>query len=193
MNTTSFSRMACAAAGAVACGATALVLMAGQAQAANFSKDVYKAAKQELDTLYDGQKKACNAQSGNAKDVCEATAKGQEKVAMAQLSFNQSGSARDETKLHEAQYSARHDIAKEKCDDLSGNAKDVCVKAADGERDKAKADLKLVKKVGAATEDAMEAHTKADYKVAIEKCDAQSGQAKDVCTASAKARFNVRW
>ena len=57
MTHTPLSRIARAA----ACGATALVLMAGQAQAANFSKDVYKAAKQELDILYDGQKKACSA------------------------------------------------------------------------------------------------------------------------------------
>lgn len=189
MNPTTVSRIARAA----ACGATALVLMAGQAQAANFSKDVYKAAKQELETLYDGQKKACSSQSGNAKDLCEVTAKAQEKVAMAQLAFNQSGAARDEAKLYEVRYVARHDIAKEKCDDLSGNAKDVCVKAADGERDKAKADLKLAKKVSSAAEDAMETHLKADYKLAIEKCDAMTGQAKDVCTASAKARYNVRW
>lgn len=178
---------------AAAAAAAALMLMAGQAQAANFSKEVYKAAKQELETLYDGQKKACNNLSGNAKDVCEATAKGQEKIAMAQLEYNHSGLARDEMKLYETQVAARHDIAKEKCDDLSGNAKDVCVKAADGERDKAKADLKMAKKVSAAAEDAMEAHVKADYKLAIEKCDGLSGQAKDVCTASAKARYNVRW
>lgn len=189
MNTASLSRMARAA----ACGVTAVLLMAGQAHAANFSAEVYKAAKQELETLYDGQKKACNAQAGNAKDMCEATAKGQEKVAMAQLAFNQTGSARDESKLHEAQYTARHDIAKEKCDALSGNAKDVCVKVADGERDKAKADLKLSKKVSVAAEDAIQTHLQADYKLAMEKCDAQSGQAKEVCTASAKARYNVRW
>lgn len=176
-----------------ACGAASMLLLAAQAQANNFSPAVYKASKDELVALYKAQKKACDSQSGNAKDVCVETAKGQEKVALAQLEYNYTGSARDEARLYEAQYKAHYEIAKEKCDDATGNDKDVCIKAAKGERDKAKADLTLAKKVTVATEDALEAHVKADYKLAREKCDALSGDAKDVCVSSAKARFNVRW
>ncbi|MDT7835042.1 hypothetical protein [Aquabacterium sp. OR-4] len=184
-NTRRFSRLAATA-------AASLLLLAGQAHAANLSKEVYKGAKADLETMYQAQKKACDAHSGNAKDVCVETAKGQEKVALAQLEYNYSGSARDEAKLYQARADAVYEIAKEKCDDATGNDKDVCNKTAKGEHDKAKADLKLAKKVSAATEDALEAHVKADYKVAREKCDALSGDAKDVCTASAKARFNLR-
>lgn len=178
---------------AATAAATALLLLAGQAHATNFSKPVYKAAKEDLNVMYKAQKKACDSQTGNAKDVCVEVAKGQEKVAMAQLEYNYTGTAKDELKLYEAQYTANYNIAKEKCDDATGNDKDVCVKTAKGERDKAKADVKLAKKVTVATEDALEAHAKADYKVAREKCDALSGDAKDACVASAKARFNVRW
>lgn len=176
-----------------ACGGAALLMLATQAHATNFSKDVYKGAKDDLHAMYKAQKDACDSQSGNAKDICVETAKGREKVALAQLEYNYTGASRDELKLYEAQYQANYEIAKEKCDDASGNDKDVCVKAAKGERDKAKADVKLAKKVTAATEDAMEAHVKADYKVAREKCDALSGNPKDVCVASAKARYNLRW
>jgi hypothetical protein len=35
-----------------------------------------------------------------------------------------------------------YDVAKEKCDDLSGNAKDVCVKDAKAAQAKAKAEAK---------------------------------------------------
>ena len=108
-----------------ACGAASLLLLAGQAQANNFSKAVYKASKDELVALYKAQKKACDSQSGNAKDVCVEAAKGQEKVALAQLEYNYTGSARDEAKLYEAQYKAHYEIAKEKCDDVTGNDKDV--------------------------------------------------------------------
>lgn len=175
------------------CAAAALMLLATQAQASNFSKDVYKAAKADLQAMYKAQAKGCDSRSGNAKDVCVETAKGQEKVALAQLEFNYTGTASDELKLYEAQYKASYEIAKEKCDDAKGNDKDVCVKSAKGERDKAEADVKLAKKVTAATEDALEAHVKADFKVAREKCDALSGDAKDVCVASAKARYNLHW
>ena len=41
----------------------------------------------------------------------------------------------------------------------------------------------------AAENDAIEAKLKADYKVASERCDALSGDAKDSCQASAKARY----
>lgn len=186
MSTSRFTHLA-------SCAATSLLLLATQAHATNFSKDVYKGAKDDLHAMYKAQKQACDSQSGNAKDVCVEIAKGQEQVALAQLEYNYTGSSRDELKLYETQYKAGYEIAKEKCDDAKGNDKDVCIKTAKGERDKAKADVKLAKKVTAATEDALEAHVKADYKVAREKCDALSGDAKDVCVASAKARFNVRW
>lgn len=174
--------------------ALSLGLSAGAAQAAaNFSKTAYNGAKDELKTLYKSQRESCSSMSGNAKDVCIEEAKGREKIAMAQLDYNYESTDRHWAKLYEAQYTARYDIAKEKCDDQKGNDKDVCVQAAKSERDKAKADLKMSKKVVGASEDALEAHAKADYKLAREKCDSLSGDAKDSCVASAKARFNVGW
>ena len=38
---------------------------------------------------------------------------------------------------------ATYDVAKEKCDELSGNSKDVCVKEANAALVKAKADAKV--------------------------------------------------
>ena len=40
---------------------------------------------------------------------------------------------------------AEYDVAKEKCDDLAGNAKDVCVKDAKAAREKAKTSAKSMK------------------------------------------------
>ena len=45
-------------------------------------------------------------------------------------------------------------VAKERCDDLSGNPKDVCVKEAKAAEVKAKADAKLGKEIGEARKDA---------------------------------------
>jgi hypothetical protein len=91
-------------------------------------------------------------------------------------------------------------VAKQKCDDLAGNPKDVCAKEASAVLVKAKADAK-VDRVAADTErdaatkqadarkDATEAKRNADYKVAIEKCDALAGSAKDACTSNAKVQY----
>jgi hypothetical protein len=38
-----------------------------------------------------------------------------------------------------------YDVAKEKCDDMSGDAKNACVKQAKDQHDSAKADIKRMK------------------------------------------------
>lgn len=80
------------------------------------------------------------------------------------------------------QIKAQYDAAKERCDALSGNEKDVCEEKAKADRDKSEADL-----------DAAKEKAKADYKVAKEKCDAMSGDAKDACMDAAKAQHKRDW
>lgn len=168
--------------------ALALVGLAGTASA-NLSKPVYTTAKDEVKTMFKAERDKCGSLAGNAKDVCIERAKGQEKVALANLEYQYTGKAKDRNDYLEARYEARYKLAKEMCDDKSGNAKDVCVAEAKAEHDKAKADLKANKAVAEAQSDAHEAKLKADYKVASERCDSLSGDAKDSCQASAKARY----
>jgi hypothetical protein len=80
-------------------------------------------------------------------------------------------------------------VAKEKCDDLAGNTKDVCVKEAKAVEVKALADAKMGQEIGEAKKDAAQDKRDADYKVAVEKCDALSGDAKTSCVATAKTTF----
>jgi predicted ThiF/HesA family dinucleotide-utilizing enzyme len=80
-------------------------------------------------------------------------------------------------------------VAKEKCDDLSGNPKDVCVKEAKAVEVKALADAKMGKKVGEAKVEAVEDKKDANYKVEAEKCDALAGDAKSSCMAAARLKF----
>ena len=174
--------------------ALAALLCLGSAQAAsNFSKATYQGAKAEIKAGYKTDKAACASLKDNAKDICVEQAKAGEKVALAQLEANYSGNPKDEVKLHTARYEARYAVAKEKCDDQSGNAKDVCVQEAKTTRDKAKADAKLTKTVTTAMADDVSTQMKADYKLAREKCDSLTANAKDICVASAKARYNERW
>ena len=107
----------------------------------------YKADKAACDKL-DGNRKACDAMNGNAKDVCVEQAKGKEKVARAELDYKQDASERHRGKVATAKADAQYSVAKEKCDDLTGDQKDVCVKDAKAAKARAEADLKSAKQGG---------------------------------------------
>jgi hypothetical protein len=153
------------------------------------SKADYSAAKDRISADYKADKAACAKFSGNQKDICVEQAKGKEKVARAELTFNDSGKASDANKLSVTKADSVYAVAKEMCDDKGGNDKDVCKTEAKAAHTKALADAKLTKKVGEAKKDAMEDKTEADYKVAAEKCDSLAGDAKAACISAAKARF----
>lgn len=84
--------------------------------------------------------------------------------------------------------SADYKAANEQCKSLAGNPKDICeaqAKAAQKKADAmAEADYKATPKARA---DAAETAADADYDVAKQKCDARTGNDKDVCVKEAKA------
>jgi hypothetical protein len=167
----------------------AALLSLSVAQAATISKDQYKADKTRISADYKADKAACAALSANAKDICVQEAKAKEAVARAELEYGYSGKATDQTKVLMAKAESAYAVAKEKCDDQAGNAKDVCVKEAKAVEVKALADAKLGKKIGEARKEASDDKMDANYKVAVEKCDALAGDAKTGCVAAAKAKF----
>jgi hypothetical protein len=167
----------------------AALLSLSVAQAATISKDQYKADKTRISADYKADKAACAALSANAKDICVQEAKAKETVARAELEYGYSGKATDQTKVLMAKAESAYAVAKEKCDDQAGNAKDVCVKEAKAVEVKALADAKLGKKIGEARKEASDDKMDANYKVAVEKCDALAGDAKTGCVAAAKAKF----
>jgi len=167
---------------------------------APLSKDAYDVAIRNAETQAKMDKDACASRSGNAKDICLAEATGREKVAKAdaEAAYRNTPKAREEARDTKAE--ATYSVSKEKCDDLAGNAKDLCVKEADAVLIKAKADAKVDRVAADASQDASakqaEARQKAetekrdaDYKVAVEKCDVLSGSAKSSCISDAKLRY----
>lgn len=181
------------------------------AMAQSMSKADFKLGKERISVDYKAAKSACASLSGNAKDVCKVDAKGKEKVARAELEAQYEPTVKNHYEVRVAKAEADYALAKEKCDDLAGNPKDVCVKEAKAAQVAAKADAKVQmtntnanakaseksmdarseatsEKTGAAN-DAAKEKQEAAYKVAIEKCDTYSGAAKDTCVAQAKTRF----
>ena len=164
------------------------------------SKEAYDTAVRNAEMQYKIDKDACGPRSGNAKDICLAEASGKEKTAKAdaEAAHKNTPKAREDARIARAE--TIHNVAKEKCDDLSGNAKDVCVKEADATLTKVKADAKVDRVTADTKEDAAMKETDArrqaaadkrdaDYKVAAEKCDALSGSAKSTCISEAKMRY----
>ncbi len=159
------------------------------AQAATMTKDAYKSGKDGISSQYKTDKAACSSMSANAKDICFEQAKAKEKVALAELEFGYTGKPRDGTKVMEVKAKTAYAVAKEKCDDQTGNAKDVCRKEAKAVEVKALADAKMGKQIGEAKAEAATDKRDADYKVAAEKCDALAGDPKTSCVNAAKAKY----
>jgi hypothetical protein len=157
-------------------------------------------AEKNADAQYKIDEQACSSLSGNTKDICAAEAKGKYDVAKAEAeaAYKNTPKARADARVARAQ--ANYNVAKEKCDDLAGNPKDVCVKEANAALVKAKADAKVdrvtadtrkdaTSKQADVRKEANEDKRDAEYKVAIEKCDALAGPAKDACISDAKVQY----
>ena len=180
--------------------AAAIAATLGEPSAAGISKPDYLASKDRIAAEYRSAKAGCEPLSSNAKDVCIAQAKGGEKVAQAELTaaYQPTVKARYDVRLARAE--AGYSVAKEKCDDQPGNAKDVCVMEAQAARTAARADAKANmkttdakvaagKEIAAARKDAASDKRAATYALAKERCNALAGTGKDACLAEAKGLF----
>lgn len=166
-----------------------VLLGCSSAFAANMDKAAYDKSETQINTEYKQDKAACDSLNGNRKDVCQEKAEAKEKVALAELTYNHTGKPADAEKLAKVRADTDYEVAKETCDDGTGNAKDVCMQQAKTNHVKALADIKVSEKSGKAMADAQDEKRDADYKLAAEKCDSLAGDAKDSCVKTAKSRF----
>jgi hypothetical protein len=171
--------------------ACTFAFVGSSAYAATMTKDEYAAAKSRISASEKSDKKACDTLSGNAKDVCEDESEGKAKIAMAELEASYSGKPADMAKVAMVRAEANYEVAKERCDDLAGNPKDVCQQQAKTTLEKAKADAKLTQKTSKAQTEAMDTKREASLKLEVEKCDTLAGDAKSACVASAKTKLGM--
>ena len=195
------------------CTILALGLSLGaMAQAADtMSRAEVKDAKAKIEADYKAALQPCDSLTGNPKKVCKVEAKGNRKTALAALDARNDPTPKHQQQAAEAKAEAAYDLAHQKCQEQTGNAKDVCIKEAKAAEVAAKADAKAQMKTVDATKDANKTITQAankagekvsdarsdaaadkndaQYKVEKEKCDALAGAAKDTCMTQAKTRF----
>ena len=170
------------------------------AMASSMTKYEYKAGKKGIEADYTSMKSGCDPLIANAKDICKAEAKGKENVALAELEAAYKPTAKTRNDVRIAKADANYAVAKEKCDDLAGNTKDVCMKEAKAAHVAAIADAKVQlkttdanqtahEKIADVRKDAAADKRDAEYAVAKEKCDALKSDAKDQCVKEAKSRY----
>ncbi|MBB3117869.1 BON domain-containing protein [Pseudoduganella violacea] len=121
----------------------AMMASASIAVAQNADSSAYKAAHDKATSDYKAAKDRCSdTLSGNAKDVCQEEAKVARARAESDAVAQHKNNKRDLEKAHKKVAEAEYDLAKEKCDDLSGDAKSACVSQAKSVRDTSLASIK---------------------------------------------------
>lgn len=167
------------------------ICLSGSAAAAPTAeaKAAYSHAKDRADADYKAAKARCDAITGNPKDVCKAEANAARVRAREEASALYQNTLKSFTQSRLKIADALYARDKAKCKALTGNDKDVCIKQAKSTLVASQADATADKKAIEARTDARDDKRTAEYKVAIEKCDAFAGAAKDGCVTSAKAQY----
>lgn len=181
----------------------ALITLAGCALLAAWSnasaameREEYAAHKDRITAEYKAAQARCKPMKDHARDLCEVQAKGIRRVARAELDAQYKPSVRNTEKVLMARAEANYALAKERCNEADGDARDICRKDAAAAFAGARADAKGAKAAAEQGERSREARRQraeeqndALYAAGKERCDALSGQAKDLCMADLKKRF----
>jgi len=150
-----------------------LLLVLATATSAAFAADpaAYKAATAKADSDYQAASNQCSSQSGNAKDLCVEQAKSARAHAKADAVAQYKDTKKATEKAQIAVADADYGVAKAKCADLSGSAKDSCV-----------TDAKTARNVATT-------QAKSDYRTAEANtdCSTLSGSAKASCMTHTKS------
>lgn len=162
-------------------------------------REEYAAHKDRIQAEYKAALARCKPMDSQGRDLCEVQASGVRRIARAQLDTEYKPGPRNTEKLMMARADAAYSLAKEACDGVPADARDICRKDAKAAFAAARADAKAAKAAAerdarsreAARErqDAREKPDDALYAAGKERCDALSGQARDLCLADLKRRF----
>ena len=162
--------------------------------------------KSESDNIarqFKSAKAACDGLRANAKNICMAQATGAYNVSRAEFAVRQNDTAHARNNVRVVKADADYGVARQKCDDHSGNVKDVCIKDAKALQVNALADAKADLKIGDAyksaddkavvmRKDAADDKRDANYAASRERCDKYAGDVMNRCIADAKLQFGMK-
>ena len=111
-------------------------------KAQGISGDEYKREKDRIEADAKAAKEKCKSMKDNAQDICEAEAKGNEKLAKKELDYKKNPNDKNRADVEKMKAEVAYEVAKEKCEDQQGDAQNNCKKQAKAEKDRAIASAK---------------------------------------------------
>ncbi|MTW10922.1 BON domain-containing protein [Pseudoduganella eburnea] len=119
----------------ILCISLAALFSSSVALAQNVDRNAYKAAEDKAESDYKVAKDNCKSLKHNAKDICKEEAKVAQRRAELDATTQYQNTPKDVEHAKKKLADAEYDLAKERCDDMSGSQKSAC-----------KADAKAAKK-----------------------------------------------
>lgn len=162
---------------------------AGAQQVAPGASEAHDQAIERAKTVYEAASARCDALAGTPHDICEAEAhavrvRSEEEAGAA---YKNTLSAYTKARIRIA--AAYHERDKTRCAALGGNDREVCLQQAKATLVAAQADARADRKAIEARLDAREEKLTAEYRVALQKCDAFAGAVKDQCVSTARTAY----
>jgi len=145
----------------------------------------YVAEHERIDAEYGVAKERCDRYAGNANDVCLAEARATRRIAKAEAEARYKATPKAWYDARAARAEAEFEIARERCGEHAGNAKDVCLTEARASEARAKAAAKLTRQQAEARGDARPDGVP-------DRCAAMAGDAKERCLARSAANGGSR-
>ena len=170
-------------------GAALLWSAHARAQAVPDAKTAYQTAQDSAASAYKAARARCDLVTGNPHDVCVAEAKAERVRVEEEASAAYKNTLKAYTQARMRIADANYDRDKARCGAVTGNERDVCLKQAKATLIAAQADARADRKMIEARTDARDDKLAAQYRVALEKCDAFAGAVKDQCVNAAKTAY----
>lgn len=159
---------------------TGAAINATAAEKTEQMKSTLNTSQAGADADYDAARLHCRELSGNDRDICVQTAKADRTKAKGDAKVKYQGTGEAKLEAREDAIDANFKVAKEKCDSLTGSAKDVCSAEAKATHTKAEAAL-----------EADEKSMQAEYKVAKAHCATLPRATRRSCLKEAKIKFDT--
>lgn len=159
--------------------------------AQGMSREEYMAQKEAIHSGYESARSACEAQSGNDKNVCMAETMGKAKIAKAELELRNKPGFRTLYKARIARSGATYSVAWQKCNDLAGTMRNVCIQEARSAETSALANALAEMKISRANASAAEKSAKAHRKTGANTYRERLGAAREATVARVEASIEA--
>jgi len=158
-------------------------------QTAPDAKELHQRTMDGAEAAFDTARMRCDSVAGIPHEICLAEARAN-RVRIeeeAQAAYRNTLSAYTGARMRIA--SAYYDRDKARCGALTGNDREVCLQQAKAYLVAARADARADRKTVEARLDARDEKIDAEYRVALQRCDALAGAVKDQCVGTARTAY----